>query len=495
MHRARVVALGAMVLFLASCRSSKVESYCGQAATIAEIKAQIEAQITKQASGALDLKSLKQAWARVAIDLRDVATVAVDKSVNRASCEATLSASSDIPVEFIVRYPRVRSALERLGRTTGTPPGSKALRSSRIRYAAQYTDDGRKLLLELQGQEQFVATTAAVLGANGFGPRLLNLEEKAPADPAQARLLVDHIGRLVEEAKYLAPGVLLDDPTVRKKLESTFGDRLKVLEHNLSVSSGFELVGDYLIVTGCAPHVCSVEDGALAISTWTGEPTAVLHTDKKYVLLGASSVSSLPKPLYDWLRTRDDADIQVGTPALDEPTCKALRDIIKSPALHEQALVISRRSPVVCFGPGDDDCTAPAADGVQHPRKIVIAARDAGPSSMLGGSRVLVVDFNNDGVDDLWLNSVEGTMSCAMATPLVGKRVAPPTFGEALSGLSFAYDAHYASLKVESCGIEPEFIRFRNTNYFVVLPALGSDPVADIGLATRSGFQECKAGL
>lgn len=491
MHRAWVGALGA-VLLLASCRLGKAESYCGQAATIAEVRAQVEAQINQQASGALDSKSLKSAWGRSGVEFRDLITVAVDKSVNRASCEVTLSVSSDIPVEIIVRYPSVRPALERLGRTTSKPPSAKVLRSSRIKFAAQYTDDGKKLQLELQGHEQFVATAAAVLGANGFGPRLLTLEEKVPADAAQARLLVDHIGRLIDEAKYLSPGVLLDDPTVRKKLESAFGERLKVLEHNLSVSSGFELVGDYLFVTGCAPHVCSIEDGALAVSTWTGEPTAVLHTDKKYVLLGASAVSALPKPLYDWLRTQEDAVIEVAAPTLDESNCKVLRQIIKNRSLHEQALVTSRRAPVVCLGPGEDDCTAHAEDGAQPSRRISVASRDAGGDSMVGGSHVLVVDFNNDGVDDLWLNSVQGTMSCAMATPLAGKRVAPAVFNEVLSGLSFAYDSRYARLKLETCGIEPEFIRYRNTNYFAVLPTMGTDPSAGIGLATRAGFQECK---
>jgi len=71
----------------------------------------------------------------------------------------------------------------------------------------------------------------------------------------------------------------------------------------LAVASEIELHGDYVLGTGCMPHVCMEFKSAFAVNNVTGEGFAcTLKNDVQFRCYGANSVANLPAPLYKWYK-------------------------------------------------------------------------------------------------------------------------------------------------------------------------------------------------
>lgn len=106
-------------------------------------------------------------------------------------------------------------------------------------------------------------------------------------------------------AKYVGqgPSDLLKEPLIEKKFKALVGKNYDRFFDSLSVSSGIKEIGDYYFASGCAPHVCGIEEGAFAIHKATGNVFAALLVDGEEVKsFGVSSTRDFPEPLYDWYK-------------------------------------------------------------------------------------------------------------------------------------------------------------------------------------------------
>lgn len=98
------------------------------------------------------------------------------------------------------------------------------------------------------------------------------------------------------------PQDAVKDSRISQKLKSiATGNQYDNFIDNLSVADTTVVSGDYIFGSGCAPHVCSIEEGAFVINTKTGElSAAMLNEGNSLVVLGGQSADSLPEPLNKW---------------------------------------------------------------------------------------------------------------------------------------------------------------------------------------------------
>jgi len=105
-----------------------------------------------------------------------------------------------------------------------------------------------------------------------------------------------------ELTKYVGqhPTDLFRDPIIQRKFYSFLGKNNDLFLENIGVASPLEIIDNYYVGDGCAPHLCGFENAGFAINKTTGDIFAFLITQGEPIrFFGASSLSDLPKPLYD----------------------------------------------------------------------------------------------------------------------------------------------------------------------------------------------------
>lgn len=110
---------------------------------------------------------------------------------------------------------------------------------------------------------------------------------------------------LADLTKYVgqAPTEVFNEAAIQEKFKTLLGNEYGRFFENLSVSSQLELKGNFYVGSGCAPHVCGVEEAAFAINKETGEVFASILSDgNKIQSFGVNSEQNLPAPLYAWYK-------------------------------------------------------------------------------------------------------------------------------------------------------------------------------------------------
>lgn len=93
----------------------------------------------------------------------------------------------------------------------------------------------------------------------------------APSDPAGAG---EDVTRWIGQPAW----AVLQDPGERARFAAVMrDDEMQALADRLSVSRGMERVGDWVIATGCMPHACGVEMGAIGIRIGDGAVAAIVQ--------------------------------------------------------------------------------------------------------------------------------------------------------------------------------------------------------------------------
>jgi len=111
--------------------------------------------------------------------------------------------------------------------------------------------------------------------------------------------------RLADLSKYVGqhPSEVFNEIAVQEKFKALLGNEYSRFFESLSVSSELEIKGNFYVGSGCAPHVCSIEESAFAINKETGEVFACILSDGKTIKsFGVTSEQNLPAPLYAWYK-------------------------------------------------------------------------------------------------------------------------------------------------------------------------------------------------
>lgn len=463
---------------------------CGDTQTIEAVQFLLKQAIEKAGENTVREKEFDQAWPAIRLQVQIPTTTGHDKAIEKVSCEATVNVRTTFPPEVLWSYPYVHEALHRRfpkkqpGDTTTAAPSE--LRSSSIRYSSQLTDDRKTHIVKIEGHERLSMLVAALVEGHAFAPRLIVLEEKPPDNITEAREFVEYAAQKIGRNTH--PHDFVKDPVINARFKTLLGKQLETFEYNLSVSSGVRLDGDYIVGDGNAPHMGSIEYAAFTISTWTGALTAVLHTDDKFQQFGVKTVADLPWPLYNWLRK----STAIGTPLpalmLDSALCSTLRKIAIDNNLRDQADLLKASKIVVCTS--KTNCTRFDSDRSPSPTEVFVENVEGEVRDALPDAEAYLVDINNDYVNDILVQSIGGTLSCVTSIPLMGKLLhgAKP---KTMTSYSFSFDKRFKDLKLNECGIYPEYLRFRNYVFSAIMGTLGPEPFVKIGVGTPSGFQSC----
>ena len=111
--------------------------------------------------------------------------------------------------------------------------------------------------------------------------------------------------QLPDLSKYVGqhPTEVFKELSVQEKFKALLGNDYGRFFEDLSVSSELELKGDFYLGSGCAPHVCGIEQSAFVINKKTGEVFASILSDGKTIKsFGVNSEQNLPAPLYAWYK-------------------------------------------------------------------------------------------------------------------------------------------------------------------------------------------------
>lgn len=111
--------------------------------------------------------------------------------------------------------------------------------------------------------------------------------------------------QLTDLSKYVGqhPTKVFNELSIQEKFKALLGNEYGHFFENLSVSSELELKGNLYVGSGCAPHVCGIEESAFAINRETGEIFAsILSNGETIKSYGVASEQNLPAPLYAWYK-------------------------------------------------------------------------------------------------------------------------------------------------------------------------------------------------
>jgi hypothetical protein len=169
-------------------------------------------------------------------------------------------------------------------------------------YTVDLTDDDNELVIRVAD---------ATCNGPGCAPGLILADIATKARAAAERTLSSLREQRLTHAsppepdlsKYIGehPTQVLEEASVAEKFRVLLGADYARFVDSLSVSTELELMGEHYFGSGCAPHVCNIEEGAFTIHKSTGKVVAAQLTEGKQIrLFGASSSADLPGPLHEW---------------------------------------------------------------------------------------------------------------------------------------------------------------------------------------------------
>jgi len=181
-----------------------------------------------------------------------------------------------------------------------------------IEYASQL-DDNKKHLVILKNMHEgdlrqisFALRQYRQMAAEGSAAERKAAEIKAALAAVKAEELNPSFSRKV----WGSNGLNFKEP-FEQKFRTLLSTNYDKFHNNLSVFNDKE-EGNYYFGSGCAPHVCSIEEAAFAIDKSTGEVSAAILTEgkegKQIKIFGVNTAKELPPPLYNWYKERSKSN-------------------------------------------------------------------------------------------------------------------------------------------------------------------------------------------
>lgn len=97
-------------------------------------------------------------------------------------------------------------------------------------------------------------------------------------------------------------GPLFTDPTVKKAMAETFGDKLPHLLKNLEVRGPVNFISGNLVLSGNAPHLGGSDMAILVINTYRGSVHGAISSGEEIeVFSTVEKYRYLPLALKDWI--------------------------------------------------------------------------------------------------------------------------------------------------------------------------------------------------
>lgn len=218
-------------------------------------------------------KKLSDAEVKDNITINTSLATAFDKDIKKYSCEAS--------VVFFQRY---------------TLP---------INYSSQLDDNNQHIVIIKGVREVDWLTLKGI--TSEYTKKSKESEPEKNEKISKSPETADKPNSAVDYSKYLGrqPAEIFDEPNIASKFKAILSKDYDEFVDGLSVATQIELKKDYYFGSGCAPHVCSIEEAAFAINKSTEQIFAVQLTGgDSFRIYGASSGNALPEPLRDWYRER-----------------------------------------------------------------------------------------------------------------------------------------------------------------------------------------------
>ena len=127
-------------------------------------------------------------------------------------------------------------------------------------------------------------------------------EQQAAAEP-EPELLQKQPPQDVDLSSYVGqhPSEIFNEVYVQEKFKVLLGDDYDRFVMNINVASELELQDNFYFGSGCAAHLCGIDESAFAIDTETGEVFASIITSGETIqAFGVTTEQNLPPPLYAW---------------------------------------------------------------------------------------------------------------------------------------------------------------------------------------------------
>lgn len=190
-------------LALSACGSKQIE--CNDEAALSTLKSlmeeSIEEEVKKELSGNKDLEwnasKARAILAKVTITFTDVRTTKKDPSSTKRFCEANINATIPADIADVANKVRVALGYKEISGYANTLDlkfeAGKSIDS--IEYAAQPTDDGKKVYVESEKKNKTVVFVTEVIAANLIKPML------DAAETERARAREEEEARQVQQAR------------------------------------------------------------------------------------------------------------------------------------------------------------------------------------------------------------------------------------------------------------------------------------------------------
>ncbi|PYS86132.1 MAG: hypothetical protein DMF62_16895 [Acidobacteria bacterium] len=113
---------------------------------------------------------------------------------------------------------------------------------------------------------------------------------RSPALPANLSKYIDEY-----------PVKLMKVPAVKARLKTLLGKRYGDFDISIAVQSPMTKVGDFLLASGCMPHVCTINEAAFAIDLVNKRLHAVIYEKENPPLYFNEDKKPTPQVLKDWV--------------------------------------------------------------------------------------------------------------------------------------------------------------------------------------------------
>ncbi|MCJ7545331.1 MAG: hypothetical protein MUP30_00685 [Deltaproteobacteria bacterium] len=105
------------------------------------------------------------------------------------------------------------------------------------------------------------------------------------------------------------PWQVFDTPPLGEMLLGVVTSRQEEFKQSLSVASPITDQGQYIVGSGCYPHLCGVRVAAFAFDKETCQMSAVMIWDNNLNYWGVNSIDDLPLPLKTWMREQTNGQL------------------------------------------------------------------------------------------------------------------------------------------------------------------------------------------
>lgn len=290
-----VSALMAALMVIQGCGTSTPP--CSDERTIGLVKKIFRKSLEDDlAAKGLELSLADQITNSIQLNVATIRTTGNDEQVHKFSCHAVLDAIVPEKTGKVVNRPSFLAAVANDFTTQGIEVSGNSIRHD-VQYTSHVTDDGDQHLVEMSGHKPIIEVAIALASNGLLGGSRDEASASKPSSPLAKPATVPDL------SKYLGqhPTEVFKDAVVMRGYMSLLGEGYGRFVESLSTAGELEMLDDFYFGSGCAPHVCSINEAAIAIHKTTGRVYAAQLIDgKELKTYGATPGNGLPGPLRDW---------------------------------------------------------------------------------------------------------------------------------------------------------------------------------------------------